>query len=164
MSGKLNFGDDAIATGDNFVSTPLIKMIGNRQKDAYYLALEAFSVRNKRIKYRGVKLEGNNTSTHNIIIDSGTTVSILQHHLYYRMELAVKKVVKLELFQDSTASYNLCYNTTSKQPKFPPITAHFKGADVKLDSKGTFDSLYERVKCFAFRTHKDGFGLFQNMV
>lgn len=75
-----------------------------------------------------------------------------------------KKVVKLERFQDNTDSYNLCYNTTSKQSKFPSITVHFNGVDVKLDSKGTFDSLYEGVKWFAFRTHKNGLGLFENMT
>ncbi|XP_058777075.1 aspartic proteinase CDR1-like [Vicia villosa] len=162
ISSKINFGDAAIVNGDNVVSTPIIKMVGNRQKDTYYLHLEAVSVGNKRIKYRGFKREGTNASTHNIIIDSGTTVSVLPHHFYNRLESAVKKVVKLKRFQDDTDSYKLCYNTTSKQPNFPQITAHFKGADVKLDSKGTFDYLYEGVKCFAFRPRKDGLGLFGN--
>ncbi|CAI8611787.1 unnamed protein product [Vicia faba] len=162
-SSKLNFGDDAIVTGDNVVSTPIVKMIGNRQKDHYYLTMKAFSVGNKRIKYRGFKREGTNASTHNIIIDSGTNVCILPHRVYYKMESAMKKVVKLPRFQDDTDAFRLCYNTTSKQ-NFPPITAHFKGADVKLDSKGAFYSLYKGVECFAFIPYKNGLGLFGNMA
>ncbi|CAI8611781.1 unnamed protein product [Vicia faba] len=162
-SSKLNFGDDAIVTGDNVVSTPIVKMIGNRQKDYYYLTMKAFSVGNKRIKYRGFKREGTNASTHNIVIDSGTNVCILPHRVYYKMESAMKKVVKLPRFQDDTDTFRLCYNTTSKQ-NFPPITAHFKGADVKLDSKGAFYSLYKGVECFAFIPHKNGLGLFGNMA
>ncbi|XP_058776805.1 aspartic proteinase CDR1-like [Vicia villosa] len=162
-SSKLNFGDDAIVTGDNVVSTPIIKMIGNRQKDYYYLTMKAFSVGNTRIKYRGFKREGTNASTHNIIIDSGTNVCILPHRVYYKMESAVKKVVKLPHFQDDTDTFRLCYNTTSKQ-NFPSITAHFKDAYVKLDSKGAFYSLYKGVECFAFIPYKNGLGLFENMA
>ncbi|KAL5056770.1 hypothetical protein RYX36_028374 [Vicia faba] len=125
--------------------------------------MEAFSVGNKRIKYRGFKREGTNASTHNIIIDSGTNVCILPHRVYYKMESAMKKVVKLPCFQDDTDTFRLCYNTTSKQ-NFPPITAHFKGADVKLDSKGAFYSLYKGVECFAFIPFKNGLGLFGNMA
>ncbi|CAK8535612.1 unnamed protein product [Lathyrus sativus] len=160
LSSKLNFGDDAIVSGDKVVSTPMVKMIGNRQKDHYYLTLEAFSVGNKRIKYKGFKREGTNASTHNIIIDSGTTVTILPRHFFNRLKSAVKKLVKLERFQDNSGSYSLCYNTTSKQPNFPVITAHFSGADVKLDSNGAFASILEGVKCFAFRPNNYGLGLF----
>ncbi|XP_058780385.1 aspartic proteinase CDR1-like isoform X2 [Vicia villosa] len=163
-SSKLNFGDEAIVTGDNVVSTPIVKMIGNRQKDYYYLTVKAFSVGNKRIEYRGFKREGTNASTHEIIIDSGTTVSILPYHFYYRMESAVKKVVKLERFQVHADPSSLCYNTTFKQYSFPPITVHFKGADVKLDSKGSFYSLYEGVECFAFQPYKNGLGIFGNLA
>ncbi|CAL5199723.1 unnamed protein product [Lathyrus oleraceus] len=163
-SSKLSFGDEAIVTGDNVVSTPIVKMIGNRQKDYYYLTVKAFSVGNKKIKYKGFKREGTNASTHNIIIDSGTTVSILPHHFYYRLESAVKKVVKLERFQVREDPSSLCYNTTSKQEKLPQITTHFKGADVKLDSHGAFYSLYEGVECFAFRPFKNGLGIFGNMA
>ncbi|XP_058783812.1 aspartic proteinase CDR1-like [Vicia villosa] len=165
-SSKLNIGDDAIVTGDNVVSTPIVKMIGNRQKDYYYLTVKAFSVGNKRIKYRGFKREGTNASTHNIIIDSGTPVSILPHRFYYRLESAMKKMVKLERFQFNEDLSRLCYNTTSKQQNFPPITIHFKGADVKIDSKGAFYSLFqgEEVKCFAFRPYENGLGILGTMA
>ncbi|XP_058777093.1 aspartic proteinase CDR1-like [Vicia villosa] len=131
LSSKLNFGDAAIVSGDKVVSTPMFKR------------------------------EGTNASTHNIMIDSGSSVTILPRHFFNRLESAVKKVVKLERFQDQGGSYSLCYNTTSKQqPKFPVITAHFSGADVKLDSNGAFASILKDGKCFAFRPNNYGLGLF----
>ncbi|XP_058777068.1 aspartic proteinase CDR1-like [Vicia villosa] len=160
LSSKLNFGDAAIVSGDHVVSSPMIKMIGNGQKDYYYLNLKAFSVDNKRIKYRGFKNKGVNASTHSILLDSGSTLTILPRHFYHRLESAVKKIVKLERFQDDTGDYKLCYKTTSQQSNFPVLTAHFSGADIKLDSNGVFFSISERVKCFAFYPSKYDIGLF----
>ncbi|XP_058759756.1 aspartic proteinase CDR1-like [Vicia villosa] len=164
LSSKLNFGDAAIVSGDKVVSTPMVKMIGNQQKDYYYLTLKAFSVGNKRIKYKGFKREGTNASTNNIIIDSGTPVSLLPRHVFHKLESAVKKVIKLERFQDPTDSFSLCYNTTSKKLNFPVITAHFSGADVKLDPKGVFSTIFKGIECFAFRPHNNGLGLFGSMA
>ncbi|XP_058777097.1 aspartic proteinase CDR1-like [Vicia villosa] len=164
LSSKLNFGDAATVSGDKVVSTPMVKMIGNQQKDYYYLTLKAFSVGNKRIKYKGFKREGTNASTNNIIIDSGTPVSLLPRHVFHKLESAVKKVIKLERFQDPTDSFSLCYNTTSKKLNFPVITAHFSGADVKLDPKGVFSTIFKGIECFAFRPHNNGLGLFGSMA
>ncbi|XP_058777062.1 aspartic proteinase CDR1-like [Vicia villosa] len=162
-SSKLSFGNDAIVTGDNVVSTPMVKMVGNFTKDNYFVTMKAFSVGNKRIKYRGFKRVGTNASTDNIIIDSGTNLCILPQRVYYKMESALKKLVKLPRFHDDGGTFRLCYNTTSKQD-FPPITAHFKGGDVKLDSGGAFYPLYEGVECFAFIPYKNGLGIFGNMA
>ncbi|XP_058762800.1 aspartic proteinase CDR1-like [Vicia villosa] len=162
LSSKLSFGAAAIVSGDLVVSTPMIKMVGNNQKDYYYLNLKAFSVGKKRIKYRGFKNEGVNASTHNILVDSGSPLTILPRNFYYRLESAVKKVVKLERFQDDTDEYKLCYKTTSEQSNFPVLTMHFSGADVKLYSNGVFLSLSERVKCFAFYPSDYGLGLLGN--
>ncbi|RHN76491.1 putative nepenthesin [Medicago truncatula] len=54
------------------------------------------------------------------------------------------------VFKITLDTFNLSYNTTSKQSKFPEITAHFRGANVKLDSKGAFLTIYEGIECFAF--------------
>ncbi|XP_058757897.1 aspartic proteinase CDR1-like [Vicia villosa] len=159
VSSRINFGDSAIVSGDNVVSTPIVKIVGNQEKDNYYLDLEAFSVGNKRIKYRGFRRKGINATTRSMIIDSGAIVTLLPRHFYNRLESAVKKVIKLERIHDD--SYNLCYNTTSSQhSNFPELTAHFSGADVKLDFNGAFDTLDESTKCFAFRPNDYGLGIY----
>ncbi|XP_058725590.1 aspartic proteinase CDR1-like [Vicia villosa] len=164
QSSKLNFGDAAIVSGNNVVSTPMVKMIGNNQTDYYYLNLKAVSVGDKRIKYSGFKNKGINASTHNILLDSGTTMTFVPRHFYYRLESAVKKAIKLPRFYDDSGAFNLCYNTTFKKPKFPLIVAHFSGGDVKLDSKGTFRSLSEGIECFSFFPHERDLGIFGHSV
>ncbi|XP_058759751.1 aspartic proteinase CDR1-like [Vicia villosa] len=169
QSSKLNFGDAAIVYGSDVVSTPIVKMIGNNQTDYYYLHLKAVSVGSKRITYSGFKLKGINASTHNIQLDSGTTVTYVPRHFYHRLESAVKKKVKLVRFHDDSGSFNLCYNTTSKQPttkqsNFPVIIAHFSGGDVKLDPKGYFLSLYEGIECFSFFPIKSDLGIMGNTL
>lgn len=159
LSSKLNFGDAAIISGDHVVSSPMIKMVGNSQKDYYYLNLKSFSVGNKRVKYKGFKNKGVNASTHSILVDSGSPLTILPPHVYHKLESAVKKVVKLERFQDKTGDYKLCYKTTSQQSNFPVITVHFSGADIKLDPNGVFVSISKRAKCFAFYPSENNFGI-----
>ncbi|GAU27814.1 hypothetical protein TSUD_113940 [Trifolium subterraneum] len=154
LSSKLNFGDAAIVSIVRPASGNL----------SYYLNLKAFSVGNKRLKFKGFKREGLNISTQTIIIDSGTTVTIVPHRFYTKLESAVAKAVKLERVQDHTGSFNLCYNTTSKHSNFPVIIAHFSGADVKLDSKGTFVAIEEGVECLTFRPSPRGGALFGNLA
>ncbi|XP_058777083.1 aspartic proteinase CDR1-like [Vicia villosa] len=141
ITSKLNFGDAAIVTGDDVVSTPMVEIIENHQEDYYNLNLKAFNMGNKRIKYRGFKPKGTNASTQNVVIDTGTPVTMLPRYFCHRLESVVKKVVKLKRFQDDTGTYNLCYNTTSQQSNFPIITVHFSGAYIKLDYKGAFEGL-----------------------
>lgn len=167
LSSKISFGDAAIVSGDNVVSTPMVKMIGNNQVDYYYLNLKAVSVGSKRIKYSGFKNKGINASTHNILLDSGTTITFVPRHFYHRLESAVKKMVKLERFHDDSGLYNLCYYTTSKQstskqPNYPAIVAHFSGGDVKLDSKGYFSFLSKGIECFSIFPHERDLGIYGN--
>jgi hypothetical protein len=162
LSSKLNFGDAAIVSGDNVVSTPIVRPTSG--KPTYYITLEAFSVGNKRIKYKGFKREGTNIPTKTIVIDSGTVGTFLPHKFYTKLESVVAKAVKLERVQDHTSGSNLCYNTTSKRSNFPVIIAHFRGADVKLDSKGTFFPIKEGIECFAFRPSYYGNAIFGNLA
>jgi hypothetical protein len=158
LSSKLNFGDAAIVSGDNVVSTPIVRPTSG--KLGYYITLKAFSVGNKRVKFE----EGSNISNQTILIDSGTTVTFLPHQFYTKLESVVAKAVKLERVQDHTASFNLCYNTTSKQSNLPEIIAHFSGADVKLDSEGAFFTIKEGVECFNFRPSYYGNAIFGNLA
>ena len=66
----------------------------------------------KRIKYIEFKNKGVNASTHNILLDSGTRVTLVPRHFYHKLESTVKKLVKQERFHDESGEYKLCYNTT----------------------------------------------------
>jgi hypothetical protein len=88
-SSKLNFGDDAVVSGEMVVSTPMVKF--NGQEHYYLLTLEAFSVGNNRIEYGG----GANASTRNIIIDSGTALTLLPNLFLSKLVSYVAQEVKL---------------------------------------------------------------------
>jgi hypothetical protein len=144
-TSKLTFGDAAVVSGDGVVSTPIVR------KDPptfYYLTLEAFSVGNKRVEFIG----SSNGDEGNIIIDSGTTYMYIPSIDYANLESAVVESVKLERVDDPNKDFNLCYNVTSDGYDFPLITAHFKGADVKLHPISTFVRIADDVVCFAINS------------
>jgi hypothetical protein len=145
ISGKLNFGDAAKVSGHGVVSTRLVQPSTNPSYNAY---LDAFSVGDHIIKV-------NQSSTiyvkqGNAIIDSGTTITYLSDDVYSKLESAMASMVKLKRVNDPTKQLNLCYKTPSKKYEIPIITAHFRGADVKLNALNTFIPINHKVVCFAF--------------
>ncbi|KAK7283922.1 hypothetical protein RIF29_13671 [Crotalaria pallida] len=145
-SSKLNFGDDALVSGGGTVSTPMIL-----DNIFYYLSLEGFSVGNKRVEFGGSSSSGDGKG--NIIIDSGTTLTILPDDVYSELESAVAAEVKLERTDDPNQFLNLCYKSpVGEKLDVPLITAHFRGADVQLNALNTFVQVSEDVVCFAFRS------------
>ncbi|XP_058747109.1 aspartic proteinase CDR1-like [Vicia villosa] len=149
-SSILNFGDAAVVSGDGVVSTPIV--IKN-PPTFYFLTLEAFSVGNQRIEFRGSSSGGDEG---NIIIDSGTTLTLLPSDIYTNLESAVAELVKLKRVDDPGQFLNLCYSLTSDEYDFPIITAHFQGADVKLESISSFVSVADDIVCLAFQSSKIG--------
>lgn len=153
-SSKLNFGYDDVIFGDGTVSTPMVP------KHYYYLTMEAISVGDNRLEFGnslGVGEEGN------IIIDSGTTLTFLPYDVYFKLESTLANVVQLERVEDPTNRLNLCFSTTSGKLEVPVITAHFSGADVRLNAFNTFVQVDDDVVCLAF-THTQGIGLFGNLA
>ncbi|WCJ27699.1 Eukaryotic aspartyl protease family protein [Euphorbia peplus] len=160
-TSKMNFGKKAIISGSGVVSTPLIQR--NDSNTFYFLTLEAISVGDKRLEYNNThhSNDANNSSSNlvsrpaNIIIDSGTTLTILPQGLYVRVELEVIKAIKgLERINDPSL-LPLCYKTRSNDFGAPVITMHFTNADVKLHDINSFVSVSENVTCFAFAYTSD---------
>ncbi|CAJ1973695.1 unnamed protein product [Sphenostylis stenocarpa] len=142
---KLNFGDVAVVSGDGTVSTP---MVLHDQQVFYFLTLEAFSVGNKRVEF-GSSLSGSGGKG-NVIIDSGTTLTLLPNDVYSKLESAVAEAIKVERAEDPSNRLKLCYKTTLDKLDAPVITAHFSGADVKLNAMNSFLQMTHTVVCLAF--------------
>ncbi|XP_057440686.1 aspartic proteinase CDR1-like [Lotus japonicus] len=147
-SSKLHFGDAAVVSGHGTVSTP-IKIIENV---SYALTLEAFSVGNKRLDFLASSFKSN---AKHMVIDSGSELTILPNDMYNKLELAVAEVVKLKRVEDPTKYLSLCYEGALDPSHFPIITAHFKGADVRLNVLNTFFQVSDHVVCFTFRSTED---------
>ncbi|ESW05771.1 hypothetical protein PHAVU_011G208100 [Phaseolus vulgaris] len=143
---KLSFGDAAVVSGSGTVSTP----IGfHDQETHYYLTLEAMSVGNNRIEFRNSS--SGSTGEGNIMIDSGTTLSLVPGYVYSKLESAVAAEVKLKRAKDPLKQLSLCYEGKFDEVHAPVITAHFRGdADVKLSVENSFIDAGDGIVCFAF--------------
>ncbi|XP_057451732.1 aspartic proteinase CDR1-like [Lotus japonicus] len=161
-SSKLNFGDVAIVSGNRTVSTPIIQNIDLILNNFYVLNLEAFSVGDKKVDFVDSPF---GSSGVNIIIDSGTTLTLLPDDIYKTLESAVSEAVDMKPIEDPESKFSLCYEGTLDDLMAPIITAHFKGADVQLSSLNTFFQVRDQVVCFAFASSNSvGVAIFGNLA
>ncbi|XP_027911809.1 aspartic proteinase CDR1-like [Vigna unguiculata] len=158
-SSRLNFGDAAVVSGKGTVSTPILSL----GPVFYYLTLEAFSVGNKRIGFGRSESESESDGEGNIIIDSGTTLTLLPENVYSKLESAVADAIELDRVKDPTKQLSLCYESSFGDLNAPVIMAHFRGADVKLNAVNTFVEVEEGVVCLAFMSSKLG-AIFGNLA
>jgi len=158
-TSKLNFGENAVVEGPGTVSTPIIR----REVDTfYYLKLEGMSVGSKRIEFVGDS--ASNGEEGNIIIDSGTTLTILPEKFYAELVSEVAANINLERVNTTDQIVSLCYNSGGLNAfEAPPIVAHFSGADVVLNSLNTFVSVSDDMLCFAFAPEASG-SIFGNLA
>ncbi|XP_043692872.1 aspartic proteinase CDR1-like [Telopea speciosissima] len=156
-TSKLNFGSEAVVSGDDVVSTPLVS------KDPltfYYLTLEGISIGNKRLAYKNSSTVGADEG--NIFLDSGSTLTTLPIDLYDNLESEVKKLIDGESVRDPIGLLSLCYKADTDVNV--SITAHFSGgADLKLKQLNTFVKMSEELVCFAF-IPQDGVSVFGNIA
>ncbi|XVF56692.1 hypothetical protein PTKIN_Ptkin06aG0141100 [Pterospermum kingtungense] len=154
-SSKMNFGSNAIVSGSGVVSTPMTK----KSPDTfYYLTLEAVSVGSKRIPFTSSSF---GTGDGNIIIDSGTTLTIVPEDFYSELESAVSSQITATRVE-GPQGLSLCYEAQNDFA-VPDITMHFTGADVKLKPLNTFVLVSESVACFTFSSLQD-FAIYGNLA
>ncbi|XP_074308423.1 aspartic proteinase CDR1-like [Silene latifolia] len=143
-ASKISFGPKASVNGPGAVSTPLVK---KDPSTFYYLTLESIGIGNVTLDYKKQSAHYY-TEEGNIIIDSGTTLTLLPKEFYDKLEGELEKVIKGERIQDPEGSMGLCYKT-KKDLEVPVITARFAGADVQLKAINTFVRVEEDMVCFA---------------
>ncbi|KAL3739115.1 hypothetical protein ACJRO7_020506 [Eucalyptus globulus] len=149
-SSKLNFGANAVVAGPGVTF--------------YYLTLEAVSVGETRIEYTS-----GNTSTSveegNIVIDSGTTLTLLPQEFYTKIEAAVVKSVKLPRVRDPSHVFNLCYKAEKDTGiGAPTVTFHFKGADVRLNPANSFFRIADDIICFTVQATPVQLNIYGNLA
>ncbi|EOA12328.1 hypothetical protein CARUB_v10007923mg [Capsella rubella] len=144
LTSKINFGRNGVVSGKGVVSTPLVQKADS--PSFYYLTIEAVSVGRKKLHFSGTN---NGTGEGNIIIDSGTTLTLFPPEFQQKLEPVVASTIKAHPMQDPSGLLNLCYKNISSF-KLPEITIHFKGGDVKLENLNTFVEVAEGLSCFAF--------------
>ncbi|KAI7991022.1 Aspartic proteinase CDR1 [Camellia lanceoleosa] len=143
---KLIFGDNAVVSGVGVVSTPITK----KSTDTfYYLTLEGIKVGNKSLTYT-TPSKANLVDQGNIIIDSGTTLTLLPSELYEKLESELIEVITGNRTSDPLGLFSLCYSNTIDITKLPTITFKFTGTDRELPLLITFLQNGNGPVCLAF--------------
>ena len=151
----MNFGSNANVSGNGVVSTPLTK---KSPTTFYFLTLEAVSVGSNRINFTGSSF---GTDEGNIIIDSGTTLTMFPEDFYSELESTVSSQINATRV-NGPEGLSLCYDA---QTDFavPNITIHFTDADIRLQPLNTFVLVSDAVACFTFSSLPD-FAIYGNLA
>ncbi|KAL8062209.1 hypothetical protein ABFX02_02G132000 [Erythranthe guttata] len=159
-SSKLNFGDSARVPGKGVVTTPLVK----KEPDTYYyLTLEGISVGSQRLGFSDKESDSEvNGIDGNVIIDSGTTLTLLPADLYGKYEKAIRGIVKLKEFKDPKGVFSLCYLTREDIRNIPDVTVHFRGADLRWRYENVFVRISDVAVCLAAEASTE-IGIFGNL-
>ncbi|KAG5025671.1 hypothetical protein AAZX31_08G164100 [Glycine max] len=155
-TSKMRFGNDAIVKQiKGVVSTPLIiKSIG---PSYYYLNLEGVSIGNKKVKTSESQTDGN------ILIDSGTSFTILKQSFYNKFVALVKEVYGVEAVKIPPLVYNFCFENKGKRKRFPDVVFLFTGAKVRVDASNLFEAEDNNLLCMvALPTSDEDDSIFGN--
>ncbi|ESQ33679.1 hypothetical protein EUTSA_v10009809mg [Eutrema salsugineum] len=152
----INLGTNSIPSSaskdSNVLTTPLVQKV---PETYYFLTLEAISVGKTKLPYTGggggLNDAGKSkTTTGNIIIDSGTTLTLLESGFYDGFGAAVeKKVTGAKRVSDPEGILPYCFRAGDKAIGLPEITMHFTEADVKLSPINAFVKMSEDMVCLS---------------
>ncbi|KAE9605468.1 putative nepenthesin [Lupinus albus] len=141
----LNFGEKVAVSSIGTISTPLEYVPSSSH---YHLSLNGMTVAGKRLNFFNPVI-GN---AGNIILDLGTTLTFLPTYFYTKLESLVATQINLRPFPFKELlpkGQKLCYKSPPSAFKAPPITVHFAGANIVLNTLNTF-GLYDGLMCFTF--------------
>lgn len=162
VASKISFGTAGIVSGNGAVSTPLV----SKQPDTfYYLTLEGISVGEKRLSYKtSQSTKAIAAGEGNIIIDSGTTLTLLPPGFHDDVVSALEVAINAERVSDPRGVLSLCFRSKSDHDiDVPVIMAHFSGADVKLQALNTFARVEDDMVCFTM-IPSDDVAIFGNLA
>ncbi|CAA7061235.1 unnamed protein product [Microthlaspi erraticum] len=150
----INLGTNSIPSTPSkdsaVLTTPLVEKTPNTY---YFLTLEAITVGKTKLPYTaGDGLNGGKSSkaTGNIIIDSGTTLTLLESGFYDDFGAAVEEsVTGAKRVSDPQGILSHCFRAGGKALGLPEITMHFTDADVKLSPMNAFVKVSEDMVCLS---------------
>ncbi|KAK9068797.1 hypothetical protein SSX86_012913 [Deinandra increscens subsp. villosa] len=156
-SSKMTFGD--FDFGPNVVSTPLVLI---EPKTYYFVTFLGISVGNTRINVSDHSAPSTAFSKGNMIVDSGTTLTMLPRKLYGEFETAIKNAINLRTMKDPEKHVSLCYRS-AKITSVPKVMMHFDGADVELGRENVLVTVSKHISCLAF-SPTNGLGVMGNIA
>ncbi|KAG5589171.1 hypothetical protein H5410_039685 [Solanum commersonii] len=142
ITSHINFGDTVVVSGPGVVSTPLIRI-----QTFYTLSLESISIGNKTLPFKSSNFSSIPPQG-NIIIDSGTTLTLVPVDFYAELEKTLVDSINATRKLDPSKSYRLCYTSENGTIDVPKIVVHFTNADLELPPTNTFVQVAEGLVCF----------------
>ncbi|XP_060211197.1 aspartic proteinase CDR1-like [Lycium barbarum] len=162
-TSHISFGAEAVVSGPNVVTTPLIR----KEPDTYYyINLESVRVGEKKLEFKTSQLSSSTAGQDlgNIIIDSGTTLTYLPNDFYPALESTLVDSIKgYKRKDDPMGFFKLCYESKSGVVDAPKVVFHFTDADVELLPKSTFAKVDEGLVCLTI-TGSDNFAIYGNLA
>ncbi|XP_020574768.1 aspartic proteinase CDR1-like [Phalaenopsis equestris] len=156
-TSRLHFGSNAVVHGYNSVTTPLIPGFPDT---FYFLSLDRISVEGQgSVRVSTTMPDAVNQG--NIIIDSGTTLTLIDEDTLKSVEKKVASSVSFPRVVDPIKVFGLCFNVSGAgdDAKFPAITFEFSGgAPVVLPRANSFFEVDNSTMCLGFVSSK-GFGV-----
>ncbi|KAF8022172.1 hypothetical protein BT93_G2349 [Corymbia citriodora subsp. variegata] len=149
-SSKISFGEDAVVSGPDTISTRLVSI------SPYYIVnLEGLSIQGRRFSYGGNSADSDAKESNEAVqmtIDSGTILTYLPYHYFCELERAVTSVNPFPIVPDPQRQYGLCFSTPGRI-NVPIVTLHFAGhADLRLREINMFVRLPEHsLWCLAMK-------------
>ncbi|XP_027342614.1 aspartic proteinase CDR1-like [Abrus precatorius] len=143
---KLKFGKEAMITINGVVSTPYIT---NPSFPTFYiLNLEGIVVGQKEVQ--------TDQSAGNIIIDSGSTLTMLEPNFYNKFVTLVKEAFGVEAEQNPPLPFDFCFRyETNMNMTFPNVVFQFTEARITLGSKNLLLEL-RNLLCLAIVPTTEG--------
>ncbi|RDX94586.1 putative aspartic protease, partial [Mucuna pruriens] len=156
-TSKLIFGSEAMEKVKRVFSTPLI--LKPSLPPFYFLNLEGISVGKKKVKTIKRQTEGN------MVIDSGTPLTILEQGFYHKLVTLVKEVMGVkETKQKPSNAYHFCFKYDT-DAEFPDFVFHFTGTKVRVNPQNIFDWFGEDLFCMSMHpTSEHGFPILGSRV
>ncbi|KAK6947286.1 Xylanase inhibitor, C-terminal [Dillenia turbinata] len=147
LTTTVNFGSNAVVSGDGAVSTPLVD---KQPPTYYYVTLNGITVGPTRIHYKSSSPNNVNADVNegNIVVDSGTTITFLPPDMYDQLESTFTAVIQGKRAPSPVAPLKLCYYLSKREAlNIPHLTFHFEGADVPLFPANVFVRVSDGVVC-----------------
>ncbi|XP_009620775.1 probable aspartic protease At2g35615 isoform X2 [Nicotiana tomentosiformis] len=161
-TSHISFGPLARVSGPKVVTTPIIL---KEPRTYYYINLESVSVGKKKLAFKSSRLSSfaADGELGNMIIDSGTTLTLLPSDFYENLESTLVDTIKGKRKEDPTGTFALCYESKNGVINAPEIVFHFTNADVGLLPTSTFAEIDEGLACLTI-VPADEIAIFGNLA
>ncbi|XP_057813921.2 aspartic proteinase nepenthesin-1-like [Cryptomeria japonica] len=142
------FFDEGASLSRGAKTLPLIK--SSIIPTFWYIPITGITLNGKALDIPPGTFDLQSDGSGGMIIDSGTTVNILDQAAYSPLKEAIQSAIDLTPVVGSSTALDLCYHTSSAHLTLPSLVFNFKGGvDYELPADNFFIQASENLLCLA---------------